>query len=419
MKLKSIAWAFLGLLLGLDSHLLSAQETASDQPKAIPQSRAEFLKALDDLKHREARLPLGAASADTAAPTGTLGVVNNGRMRQLYLPEEFRPTSVRTPDPAMTLPNDFGVELFWIASRVNNCHYCLGHQEVKLKKEGLTEEMLLWLDTDWQKFNPRSQAGFEFARVLTHSPNRITDAQITELHQHFSPLEILEMAFLVGRYNATNRWTDSLGIPQEMDRDFSTHLSHSDLEKPSTVIRGPNLRRPLPRDFETWQQQLAVAKQRQSRLPLLTAAQSGGAKLEPHEALLLNFPIAGKQWLEQWATAASTSYLPNHLASRVLFVCAMEDGAAYVQHLACRQLAAEGLDAEAAFALLSDDSDSPQGSALRFARKLTSTPQAMTDGDIALLQQHFSPQQIAEIIYRVGLAAHLDRVTETAGLGWE
>jgi alkylhydroperoxidase family enzyme len=57
-------------------------------------------------------------------------------------------------------------------------------------------------------------------------------------------------------------------------------------------------------------------------------------------------------------------------------------------------------------------------SALRFAHKLTASPQAMTDADIEALLAHFTPQQVAEIVYHVGIAAFLDRVTESAGLGW-
>lgn len=419
MKIEILANAVLVLLMAAMQGLAFAQDPTSDQPKVIPQGRAAVLKALDDLKHREARLPLIDQEPDPAQPPGVLGVVNNARMRRLYLPAEFQISGNRTPDPAMTLPNDFGVELFWIASRVNNCHYCLGHQEAKLKKEGLTEEMLLWLDTDWKKFSPRNQAGFEFARRLTESPHTITDEQIAALQKHFTPLEILEMAFLVGRYNSTNRWTDSLGIPQEIDRDFSTSLSKEDLEMPSVVVGGMVVDRPLPQDFESWQKQFASAKKRRSRLPLLSPAMLGVDKLEPHEALLLHFPIAGKQWLDQWEIAKSTSHLPKSLAGSLLFVCALEDNAAYVQHLACQQLASDGFSERDAFRLLAVGSDSERDTALRFARKLTRTPQAMTDNDIVMLRRYFSPEQIAEIIYRVGLAAHLNRVTETAGLGWD
>jgi hypothetical protein len=31
----------------------------------------------------------------------------------------------------------------------------------------------------------------------------------------------------------------------------------------------------------------------------------------------------------------------------------------------------------------------------------------------------YNPNQVAELVYQIGLAAFLDRVTEAAGLGWQ
>ena len=64
--------------------------------------------------------------------------------------------------------------------------------------------------------------------------------------------------------------------------------------------------------------------------------------------------------------------------------------------------------------------DAPPAEAvvLAFTRKLTIDPQAMTDADIESLFVHFTPHQVAEIVYHVGVAAFLDRLTEAAGLGW-
>ncbi len=410
------------LLLGCAANVGNAQSLIEDRPKAIPQDRATMLKALEDLKHRTPRLPFIESEPEEPRAEGStsgLGVVNNGRMRRMYLPAELQGSGGRASDPAMTLTNEFAVELFWIASRVNNCHYCLGHQESKLKRAGLTEDMLLWLDTDWKRFSPREQAGFEFARLLSFSPHLITDQTIEKLKPHFQPLEILEMAYLVGRYNATNRWTDSLGIPQEEDRDYTSTLQLGDLRKKSVVVSQPVEARMLPADMESWQRQLASAKSRVSRLPLVDSAQAGVDGLKPHESLLLNFPIAGKQWLEQWETAHSNGQLPDDLRASILFVCAIEDRAFYVQHLACKSLLANGWTEERIFGLLSESSDEATNAALHFARKLTSQTQSMSDQDVENLKAHFTPQQIAEIVYRVGLAAHLNRVTETAGLGWK
>ena len=81
------------------------------------------------------------------------GIINNGRMRKLYLPAEVLGGGFsREPDPAMTLNNTFKTMFFWIVSRANNCTYCQGHQEVKLAGDGVKEETIAALDGDWSEF---------------------------------------------------------------------------------------------------------------------------------------------------------------------------------------------------------------------------------------------------------------------------
>src|SRR5262245_25935030 len=90
----------------------------STTPKPIPQSRDEEKRALNALRDRQARLPLpppteeerkeAAARAAAAGPAASGlggGLVNNGRMRNLYLPEELRGANnfARQKDPVMTL----------------------------------------------------------------------------------------------------------------------------------------------------------------------------------------------------------------------------------------------------------------------------------------------------------------------------
>jgi len=195
-------------IVSLNIHAITLA-SEPDKPKPIPQSRRSMLDALDKLKSRSARLTLPDLQPDgseTDQPR-SLGVVNNGRMRALYLPEEL---SRRTNSASQATANSdaaypFATELFWIVSRVNNCHYCLGHQEDKLLKIGVTENSLLMLDTDWSGFSAKQQAALAFAKKLTYQPHQISHSDIKEMRLHYTTDELFEIAFLIGRYNATNR----------------------------------------------------------------------------------------------------------------------------------------------------------------------------------------------------------------------
>ena len=265
----SILLVAVAMLWGAASFALADEVSP---PKAVPQTRREMLDALDSLKSRTSRIPLPPPEARGAENAGPLGVVNNGLMRSHYLPTELRAGGgSRQPDPALALDNQFVVELFWIVSRVNNCHYCLGHQEAKLAAAGMTEAGLLALDTDWKSFPAAQQAAFAFARKLTSTPQAITDADIDALRPHFQPTQILGIAMLIARYNSTNRWTDSLGIPQESHREFRSDLTNDEQDRPSQVTMKGYPPRAGFRDFMSWKTAFDRAAVRTPRLPLAEA----------------------------------------------------------------------------------------------------------------------------------------------------
>jgi alkylhydroperoxidase family enzyme len=407
-----------------------------------------MLAALEQLKQRAPRLPLPPEAARAAVTPGALGVVNNALMRNHYLPPELRSSpAARTPDPAMQLDQEFSVELFWIVSRVNNCHYCLGHQEVKLKAGGMAEEKLLALDTNWKQFPPEQQAAFQFARKLTFAPHAITDSDLETLREHFEPLRMLEIVFLVARYNSTNRWTDSLGLPQEDHRDYASELKPAGLQQKSQVVMASFPERPEFLDYAQWRQAFDQASTRVARLPLadhVPATGAAAAGVDVHAAavgsgapvsaaapqlarLLAVFPQAGTQWFQQFEAAQTAGSLAPEMKARIAYVAARADQAWYMQHHARARLLAQGLDEASIFELAARaraaqaeaaQERSAEAETLAFTWKLTATPNQMTDTDIERLLKHYQPAEVAEVVYHVGLAAFLDRLTESAGLGW-
>jgi len=433
-------------LRGQDAAAPIAAPAITAAPKPVPGNRAEMLEALSALKGRAARLPPPPPEAAAAQTPGPLGVVNNALFRGHYLPAELRTAGgSRQPDPALGIDDTFAVELFWIVSRVNNCHYCLGHQEAKLAAAGMTEPQLLALDTDWTAYAPEKRGAFAFARKLTAAPHTITDADIDALRPHFDPRQILGIVFLVARYNSTNRWTDSLGLPQEDHREFVSQLSAEARGRPSQVaMKGFPARgdlRDLSRDEGAWRAALDRARTRRPRLPLADPAAvslpDGGTGPESngrtsaaaglpraYERLLANFPVAGAPWIAQARAAEQAGELPRDLREKIALVAALADGAWYMQHRARRALAARGFDDRQMLAIgvatsaAAPASPPAEAAALAFARRLTLDPQATTDADIEGLLAHFPPRQVAEIVWHVGLAALLDRLTEAAGLGW-
>ena len=108
------------LLLGVPGMVRAAEP----ETPAPPPTRPTMKQALEDQKKATPRLPLPPLTEEEKAKSGGRRLVNNGRMRTLYLPEDLRGGDFfRGRDPAMTLDPAFKTMLFWIVARVNDCRY--------------------------------------------------------------------------------------------------------------------------------------------------------------------------------------------------------------------------------------------------------------------------------------------------------
>ncbi len=130
-------------------------------PRPIPLTRPEMKELLEDLKARKPRIPLPDLTDDEKQKLGNRADDYEYRLRYHYMPqgEQRGGGFSRGSDPNMSLDYPFKTKLFWIASRMNNCQYCLGHQEIKLAVAGVDEDTLAALDGDWSEFTPKEQAG--------------------------------------------------------------------------------------------------------------------------------------------------------------------------------------------------------------------------------------------------------------------
>lgn len=435
------------LVFSMIAFPMRAEEAS--RPKEVPPTRPEMKQALERLKQASPRLPLPPVNDEERAAAGGRPLVNNGRMRQRYLPPELRSGDFsREPDPAMSLDPAFKTMLFWIVSRGNNCHYCLGHQEIKLTTAGIPEDRIAALDGDWSQFSEAEQAAFALARKITLEPHRITPADLAPLQRHYSELQTLEIVFALANNNSTNRWTDSLGIPQDADASalqratgkarvpFITFLTPTSARYQAQVskvaplagVAGAQARPPL----ESQEEVHAALEQCRSRSPIFAPLDDEAArKVLPRDwpagavpawaRLLARFPKAGVVRAAGLRAAAESGSLSPRLKAEIAWVAARQDRAWYAVGIARQRLRALGFDDQAIAQL---DGPNPgrtaeEQEALAFARKLTATPRLIADADIARLRKGFSDSAVAEIVLQVCNAAFFDRWTEVTRLPLE
>jgi alkylhydroperoxidase family enzyme len=433
--------------------LLAAAPAADDQADAalakgapaVPATRQDLKEALEASKKNKPRLPLPPLTEEERkkAETGDWSVVNNGRMRKHYLPQAATNGGfLRQPDPAQTLGYPFQTMLFWIISRGNNCTYCMGHQESKLSAAGLSDDKIAALDGAWQVFTPAEQAAFAFVKKLTFEPEKVGDADIDALRPHYNDDQILEIIFVSGNFNAMNRWTGALRIPQEDHREYLTPTSDTYRELVSTVApladgsadtptAAPPSRRPALESRKEVAAAIEKARSREPRIPLLDESQAravlpeGYPGRETTEALpnwvrlLARFPVAGPNRMNMLRGSAEGGQLPAEWKPQIAWAAARQDRAWYALAHAGQRLRDLGWTDDQIFSL--DDPDSsantPERRAvLSLTRKLTSDPARIEDGDIEALRAHFTDHQVAEIIHHVTDAAFFDRISEASGL---
>ncbi|MEX2317575.1 MAG: hypothetical protein WD669_10520 [Pirellulales bacterium] len=363
---------------------LRAENELSATPKVIPPTRPEIKVALEALKERSPRLPL--------APSDGTGGVNNGRMRGQYIPPAWgsggggRNAAGRTAQTGgdarprqgnngtSAFDSVFTTSMFWVVSRANNCHYCLGHQELKLKNDGVEDDKIAALDSDWSGYEPRMQAALAYTRKLTLEPQLVADADIAALKKHFNDAEIIALTMTVGRFNSTNRWTDGTGIPQDKafsNRDSQLLTPTSEKFRVTSSIVTPNTRaaRPgLPTAAE-YKAAIGAAHSRQPRVALPSEADARAALAEvigDRAPLMWErlFAAGGNTaQVRSWNTIMTDDNLPPRLKAELALVSAIHNRAWYAAAHAAQRLAELGASPAELTSLLAGDARGPAGPA--------------------------------------------------------
>lgn len=475
----------------------SAGIGAADEPRPVPLTRPEMKQYLEDMKARKPRIPLPELTEEEKAKLGERGGGYESRIRSLYLPtgdgfgfgggsrtaaggnagDARRPDASREPgaarpatdftrnsDPNMSLDYAFKTELFWIASRANNCQYCLGHQESKLLRAGLNEDVIAALDGDWAEFDPAQRAAFAFARKLTYEPDKLTDADIAGLRKHYQDLQILEMVCSVAGNNAINRWKEGAGVPQSQggggfgsraengnaaatSRPATTPHSYltptseknqSRITRVAPVWSDPATGEPTKKtistrpSLESWpdvEKALDAARKRAPRLPLLDEAKARSVvssvfpegPLPLWVRLVTNFPREGMNRINTVLAADAKGELKPLLKAQVSWITARQDRAWYATGIALKRLKELGQTDKQVAALDGDWSEfSPADRAMfTVARKLAASPVVLTDADVDAALKLTSPRDVVQLIHFTTTRAWFDRVTEAAGLPLE
>lgn len=462
-------------------------DLSSDAPRPVPLTRPEMKQLLEDMKARKPRIPLPELTEADKEKLGERSASYESRLRYHYMPWSEGQGSggagggnsgrggnsgngggVREADSDMSLDNAFKVQLFWIVSRTNNCQYCLGHQESKLLRAGMTEDEIAALDGDWSEHTPAQRTAYAFARKFTYEPHLLADADIDGLRKHYTDKQILEMILSMAGNNSINRWKEGAGVPQssggggggnrqvagnntaagraadktsrpvETPRTYLTPTSEkfqTTITKVATVTFDPATGKPTrltvfsrpPLEARSdVEQALKIARQRTPRLPLADEAKSKEllpegfpeGTLPQWVRLLANFPNSAKGRISSIRSGDERGDLTPLLKAQISWIIARQDRAWYAVGQAKQRLKDLGWSDDQIYKLDGDWSEftPAERSLFTVARKLAATPVVLTDAEVAEAVRQAGPRDVVQTISYTTNRASFDRITEAAGL---
>jgi alkylhydroperoxidase family enzyme len=456
--------------------------------RPTPLTRPEMKKLLEEVKQRTPRIPLPELTEAEKKSDDPRATGYENRVRQLYTngidasrffgfrdpnarpntpnPNSGTPAAAsnsgspnnRSQDPLFTLSDELKVELFWIVSRVNNCHYCIGHQESKLLRLGLSDDKIASLDFDWTAFDKASQTAFAFGKTFTLDPHLLSDGDIAGLKEHFNDNQILEMILSMAGNNSINRWKEAIGVPQHADGggfspvgrqeapvadnlpkgSYETPTSPSIEKKTSKIVVTSETsersntcatvsRRPALESRDVVEKKLEACKARAPRIPLLDeettranlpAMAKVPGPLPNYARLLARFPTAGSSRVDGILAAFEKGDLTPKLRWQLAWILARQDRAWYVLDMARKQLLAMGQSADEIYALDGDWASFAKRDQVlfRLAKKLGTSPVTLNATDVKEAVDTAGPRDTVQVIsFTTGMSS-FNRITEAIGL---
>lgn len=444
------------LSLSLTAVLAVGLPLLADDPRPTPATRPEMKKLIEEMKERKPRIPLPELTDADKEKLGDRGMGYEARLRYHYMGGETRTGGGGGGGNAFgfggggSLDGTFKTQLFWIVCRTNNCQYCQGHQEGKLLRDGMTEDQIAALDSDWEQFTPAQQAAFAFARKFTFEPHKLTDADIDALRKHYKDEQILEMTLSMAGNNAINRWKEGTGVPQGASgggggrgganppptekHTYQTPTSDKYKDRESKVAlldkddkgkpTGKTLftRAPLESRDDT-EKALAAAAKRTGRLPLVSEEKTRemfvdwGKGSMPQWVRLLASDL-GKSRVASQLNAEQRGDLSPLVKAQVSWIIARQDRAWYAVGLAKKSLLTLGQKEDQIYALDGDwkGFTAAERSVFTLVKKLAASPVVLTDDDVAEAIKQVGPRDVTQLINYVTVRASFDRITEAAGL---
>lgn len=107
----------------------------------------------------------------------------------------------------------------YMASRTHGCNYSMAHAAEAAHRVGMDDTKVEAV-VDYRTsplFSEAERVALDFAVAAASQPNRVDDALMTRMKQHWSDAQIVEIAGAVALNGFLNRWNDTMAVPLEAE----------------------------------------------------------------------------------------------------------------------------------------------------------------------------------------------------------
>lgn len=151
---------------------------------------------------------------------GTLGFTPNSVLtmqRKPKLVQAFAQLNAAVMDPQGEVDLGFRRLIGHVVSKVSGCLYCQAHTLLGAHNFAVSDEKLadIWSYSTSPHYSPRERIALDFAMAAASQPNAVTDELFTQMQQHWSEAEIVEILGVVAMFAFLNRWNDTMATPLE------------------------------------------------------------------------------------------------------------------------------------------------------------------------------------------------------------
>jgi uncharacterized peroxidase-related enzyme len=120
-----------------------------------------------------------------------------------------------------SLPRTTLLQVSLAVSNINGCRYCIVHQVVGLRRQGVEVSKLLALQKSDDSLSAEERAAVTFARKLTRTPGAVGDADFATLQAALPGTKAVDVVLQTSAFAFMNRFTDTLHLPSE---DEAIHI---------------------------------------------------------------------------------------------------------------------------------------------------------------------------------------------------